>query len=190
MSIPSVYPIIENNPRGRGLWVTEGITGTTITDAIAEFEKTLLTPDCAFDRYLKGDKNALTADEIKGYELFKAHNCATCHVGINFGGQSYEYMGIVADYFQDRGTPLHDNKDYGHFNLTRDSTDFQKFKTPTLRNIALTAPYMHDGTALTLEEATKLMLKYQTGKEVKDKDISLIVGFMNTLTGKHEFLKD
>lgn len=168
----------------------EGITETTITDAIAEFEKTLLTPDCAFDRYLKGDKNALTADEIKGYELFKAHNCATCHVGINFGGQSYEYMGIVADYFQDRGTPLHDNKDYGHFNQTRDSTDFQKFKTPTLRNIALTAPYMHDGTALTLEEATKLMLKYQTGKEVKNKDISLIVGFMNTLTGKHEFLKD
>lgn len=168
----------------------EGITETTITDAIAEFEKTLLTPDCPFDRYLKGDLNALTADEIKGYELFKTNNCATCHVGINFGGQSYEYMGIVADYFKDRGTPLHDNKDYGYFNLTRDSTDFQRFKTPTLRNVALTSPYLHDGTAATLEDATKAMLKYQTGKELPAADIDRIVAFMKTLTGKSKYMKN
>lgn len=162
----------------------EGITEKTITDAIAEFEKTLLTPDCAFDRYLKGDKTALTAAEIQGYELFKTHNCATCHVGVNLGGQSYEYMGIVADYFKDRGTPLHDNKDYGHFNHTQDSTDFQRFKTPTLRNVELTAPYLHDGSALTLEDATKAMFKYQTGKAVTDDEITLIVDFMKTLTGE------
>ena len=168
---------------------SEGISEASITDAIAEFEKTLLTPNCAFDRYLKGDKNALTANEIQGYELFKTNNCATCHVGVNFGGQSYEYMGIVADYFKDRGTPLHDNKDYGHFNLTRDSTDFQRFKTPTLRNVALTAPYLHDGTALTLQDATKSMLKYQTGKELPDQDIDLIVAFMNTLTGESQYMK-
>lgn len=167
----------------------EGITETTITNAIAEFEKTLLTPNCAFDRYLKGDKNALTTEELKGYELFKTNNCATCHVGVNLGGQSYEYMGIVADYFKDRGLPLHNNKDYGHFNLTQDSTDFQRFKTPTLRNIALTAPYMHDGTALTLQEATKSMLKYQTGKELSDPEVELIVTFMNTLTGEHKYMK-
>ena len=168
---------------------SEGISEASITDAIAEFEKTLLTPNCAFDRYLKGDKNALTTNEIQGYELFKTNNCATCHVGVNFGGQSYEYMGIVADYFKDRGTPLHDNKDYGHFNLTRDSTDFQRFKTPTLRNVALTAPYLHDGTALTLQDATKSMLKYQTGKELPDQDIDLIVAFMNTLTGESQYMK-
>lgn len=167
----------------------EGITEASITDAIAEFEKNLLTPDCPFDRYLKGEKNALTADEIKGYELFKTNNCATCHVGVNFGGQSYEYMGIVSDYFKDRGTPLHDNKDFGHFNLTQDSTDFQRFKTPTLRNVALTAPYLHDGTALTLQDATKTMLKYQTGKELSTQEIDLIVAFMNTLTGEHKFMK-
>lgn len=167
----------------------EGITTESITDAIAEFEKTLLTPNCPFDRYLKGDKNALTADEIKGYELFKTNNCATCHVGVNLGGQSYEYMGIVADYFTDRGTPLHDNKDYGHFNFTQDSTDFQRFKTPTLRNIALTAPYLHDGTALTMKDATKSMLKYEIGKELPESDIDLIVGFLNTLTGEHKYMK-
>lgn len=168
----------------------EGITEQTITDAIAEFEKTLLTPNCPFDRYLKGDKTALTTNEIKGYELFKANNCATCHVGVNLGGQSYEYMGIVADYFEDRGTPLHDNKDYGHFNLTRDSTDLQRFKTPTLRNVALTAPYLHDGTALTLEDATKSMLKYQIGKELSEPEIDLIVAFMKTLTGENKYMKN
>lgn len=167
----------------------EGITEQTITDAIAEFEKTLLTPNCPFDQYLKGDKTALTTEEISGYELFKTNNCATCHVGVNFGGQSYEYMGIVADYFKDRGTPLHDNKDYGHFNATQDSTDFQRFKTPTLRNVALTAPYLHDGSALTLEDATKSMFKYQTGKEAKDSDIELIVAFMKTLTGENKYLQ-
>lgn len=167
----------------------EGITAESITDAIAEFEKTLLTPDCPFDRYLKGDLMALAADEIKGYELFKENNCATCHVGTNLGGQSYEYMGIVADYFADRGIPLHDNKDYGYFNLTGDSTDFQKFKTPTLRNIALTAPYLHDGTALTLQDATKAMLKYETGRIVPDSDIDLMVAFLNTLTGENKYMK-
>lgn len=167
----------------------EGITEATITNAIAEFEKTLLTPNCRFDRYLKGDKSALTVDEIKGYELFKTNNCATCHVGVNLGGQSFEYMGIVADYFKDRGTPLHNNKDYGYFNLTQDSTDFQRFKTPTLRNVALTAPYLHDGTALTLQDATKAMLKYQTGKEMSDSEIDLIVGFMHTLTGENKHMQ-
>lgn len=169
---------------------TEGITEQTITDAIAEFEKTLLTPNCRFDLYLKGDKNILTADEIKGYELFKTNNCATCHAGVNMGGQSFEYMGIVADYFKDRAIPLHDNKDYGHFNLTKDSTDFQRFKTPTLRNVALTAPYLHDGTALTLHDATQSMLKYQTGKTLPDSDVELIVAFMNTLTGENKYTKN
>lgn len=166
----------------------EGITEQTITDAIAEFEKTLLTPNSRFDRYLKGEQGVLTAEEIAGYELFKTKNCATCHVGVNIGGQSYEYMGIVDDYFHHRGTPLHDNKDYGHFNVTRDSLDFQRFKTPTLRNVALTAPYLHDGTAKTLEEATEAMFKYQMGQEYTTDDIRKLVLFMNTLTGENKMM--
>ncbi len=166
----------------------EGITEYTITDAIAEFEKTLLTPDSRFDLYLKGDQQVLTAEEINGYELFKKYNCATCHVGPNMGGQSYEYLGIVADYFADRALPLHDNKDFGHFNVTGDSLDFQRFKTPSLRNVALTAPYLHDGSALTLEEATEAMFKYQTGKKVSKADIDKLVLFMKTLTGKNPMM--
>lgn len=165
----------------------EGITETTITDAIAEFEKTLLTPNSRFDQYLKGNSEILTAEEIQGYELFKKNNCATCHVGVNLGGQSFEYMGIVADYFKDRGLPLHDNKDYGYFNFTKDSVDFQRFKTPTLRNVALTAPYLHDGSAQTLQEATEAMLKYQTGKTLSEEEIDRIVAFMNSLTGESKY---
>lgn len=166
----------------------EGINEHTITDAIAEFEKTLLTPNSRFDRYLKGDKNVLTADEIAGYHLFKKYNCATCHAGENIGGRSYEYMGIVADYFEHRGLPLHDNKDYGHFNVTQDSVDFQRFKTPTLRNVALTAPYLHDGSAQTLEAATEAMFTFQTGKEVSKEEIDKLVLFMKTLTGENPMM--
>lgn len=166
----------------------EGITEHTITDAIAEFEKTLLTPNSRFDRYLKGEKGILTADETAGYELFKAKNCATCHVGVNIGGQSYEYLGIVDDYFRYRGTPLHDNKDFGHFNVTRDSSDFQRFKTPSLRNVALTAPYLHDGTVKTLEEATEAMFKFQMGKTYTPEEIKKLVLFMNTLTGENKMM--
>ncbi|MGL5893119.1 MAG: cytochrome-c peroxidase, partial [Bacteroidales bacterium] len=167
----------------------EGYSGDNITDAIAEFEKTLITPNSRFDLYLKGDQTALTAEEVEGYELFKANNCATCHVGQAMGGQSYEYMGIVADYFADRemkaDRDIIKTKDQGHFNASGKESDLQRFKTPSLRNVALTAPYMHDGTINTLEEATKIMLKYQLGKELSDSEVNKIVKFMHTLNGQY-----
>lgn len=167
----------------------EGYSGANITDAIAEFEKTLITPNSRFDRYLKGDKEVLSADEIAGYELFKANNCATCHVGQAMGGQSYEYMGIVADYFADRemkaDRDIIKTKDQGHFNATNKESDLRRFKTPSLRNVALTAPYLHDGTAETLEEATRVMLKYQVGKELSAQEVDKIVKFMHTLNGQY-----
>lgn len=167
----------------------EGYSGANITDAIAEFEKTLITPNSRFDRYLKGDKEVLSADEIAGYELFKANNCATCHVGQAMGGQSYEYMGIVADYFADRemkaDRDIIKTKDQGHFNATNKESDLRRFKTPGLRNVALTAPYLHDGTAETLEEATRVMLKYQVGKELSAQEVDKIVKFMHTLNGQY-----
>ena len=107
----------------------EGFTQSTVTEAIAEFEKTLLTPS-RFDKYLQGDKNALTAEELEGYQLFKDNKCATCHVGMNLGGQSYEYMGIKDNYFDYRGTGLTDG-DNGHWAVTKNEADRHKFKTPT-----------------------------------------------------------
>lgn len=163
----------------------DGYSGDNLTDAIAEFEKTLLTPNSRFDQYLKGNDKALTAQEIKGYELFKINDCATCHVGVNLGGQSYELMGLKADYFADRGLELTE-EDNGRFKETQAERDRHRFKTPGLRNVALTAPYLHDGSAKTLEEAVDAMAVYQVGKPLSTADRDDIVAFLKTLTGEYQ----
>ena len=161
----------------------DGLSEANITDAIAEFEKTLLTPS-RLDHYLRGDKNALTAEEIAGYEVFKKNKCATCHVGMNIGGQSFEFFGVKANYFDFRGTGLTDG-DNGRYAVTGNEADRFKFKTPTLRNILLTYPYMHDGTVETIEEAVKIMGEYQGGKKLSDKETAQIVTFLKALTGEY-----
>lgn len=161
----------------------EGFNQSTITDAIAEFEKTLLTP-CRFDKYLMGEKDVLTAEELEGYQLFKDNKCATCHVGVNFGGQSYEYMGIKENYFDYRGTGLTDG-DKGRFSVTKDERDLHKFKTPTLRNVMITPPYMHDGSIATVEDAIRVMHQFQIGKEITDAETTKIIAFLNTLNGEY-----
>ena len=167
----------------------EGLNQNTITDAIAEFEKTLVTPDCAFDRYLKGDKNAMTANQIEGYDLFKEYNCATCHAGVNMGGLSYELMGQRANYFEDRELTLKSgltDGDNGRWAQTKIERDRYRFKTPSLRNIALTYPYYHDDSVESLDEAISMMSKYQVGREMPDEDVAKVEDFMNALTGKYK----
>lgn len=161
----------------------EGFSQSTITEAIAEFEKTLLTPS-RFDKYLMGDKSALTAQELEGYQLFKDNKCATCHVGVNFGGQSYEYMGIKNDYFDYRGTGLTDG-DNGRYAVTQNEWDRHKFKTPTLRNVMITPPYMHDGTITKVEDAIRIMHEFQIGKQISDAEMTKMVAFLHTLTGEY-----
>lgn len=167
----------------------EGLNQATITNAIAEYEKTLVTPNSAFDRYLKGDKAAMTAEQIKGYELFKKFDCATCHAGVNMGGLTYELMGQQASYFQDRETfkkaGLTDG-DNGRWAQTGEERDRHRFKTPTLRNVELTYPYYHDGSVETLEEAVRMMAKYEVGVELKNNEINLITSFLKTLNGQYE----
>lgn len=163
----------------------DGINQANITNAIQEFEKTLLTPNSRFDKYLKGDKTAMNAEEIAGYDLFKKYNCATCHVGENLGGQSYELMGIKADYFADRGTEL-TIEDNGRFKETKNERDRHRFKVPGLRNIALTAPYYHDATQATLEDAVLSMAKYEVGVDLSQEEVKKIVAFLKTLTGEYQ----
>ena len=163
----------------------EGITEETITDAIAEFEKTLVTPDSRFDKYLKGDQTAINDQEKAGYDLFLATGCATCHNGPILGGQSYELMGVKADYFAERGKEL-TNEDNGRFKETQCERDRHRFKPPGLRNVALTWPYYHDATRATLEEAVRDMGKYQSGVKLSQSQISDMVAFLNTLTGEFE----
>jgi cytochrome c peroxidase len=167
------------------LQVYPEMTEKTITNAIQEFEKTLITPNSRFDRYLKGDLAAITDIEKSGYDLFKKYNCATCHTGTILGGQSYEYMGLAKNYFADRGTEIL-LEDEGRFKQTSLPSDIHKFKVPGLRNVALTMPYYHDGTQKTLEEAVSNMIKYQLGKSVTQKEIEDIVSFLNTLTGEYQ----
>ncbi len=162
----------------------DGWNEANITNAIEMFEKTLITPNSRFDKYLRGDDNAITAIEREGYELFKKYNCATCHVGINLGGESYELMGLRKHYFADRGTDL-SVEDHGRYKVTQDERDLHRFKVPSLRNVALTWPYYHDGSQASLKEAVCKMGTYQSGVELTDEEEDKIVAFLNTLTGEY-----
>lgn len=162
------------------------LTKENITNAIAEYERTLITPDSPFDLYLKGDDNAITTEEKRGYTLFKQVGCSGCHSGVALGGDAYEVMGLKGPYFSDRDSPL-TKADIGRQSLTNAPNDFHRFKVPNLRNVALTSPYFHDGSALTLDDAVKKMVRYQTpAGTLPQGDIYDIVAFLKTLTGKFQ----
>lgn len=163
----------------------DGITEANITNAIEEFERTLITPDSRFDKWLRGDDSAITADELAGYELFKKYDCATCHVGHNLGGQSYEIMGLRRHYFADRGLEL-TVEDNGRYKETKIERDRHRFKVPGLRNVEHTWPYYHDGTRETLEEAVMDMGRYQSGVELTSAEVDQITAFLKTLTGEYQ----
>jgi len=163
----------------------DGLTEANITDAIEEFERTLITPDSRFDKWLRGDDSALTSDELAGYELFKKYDCATCHAGPNLGGLSYELMGLRRHYFEERGMEL-TVEDNGRFKETGVERDRHRFKVPGLRNIEHTWPYYHDGTRLTLEDAVRDMGLYQSGVELTQNEVDRITSFLNTLTGEYQ----
>ncbi len=163
----------------------EGFSQQSITDAIAAFERTLVTPDSRFDRFLLGQANALTPEERHGWDLFRQHGCQTCHVGKLLGGQSFEIMGLRADYFKDRGTPLTD-ADNGRFNVTKNERDRHRLKVPTLRNVAKTAPYLHDGSAADLPAAVRAMARYQVGTTLPASDVTAIAKFLDSLTGTYQ----
>jgi len=160
----------------------EGYSEATICDAIAEFEKRLITPNSRFDKYLKGDKGALTAHELRGYELFTANRCAACHAGPAMGGLSFEYADLKGDYFA--GRALTDG-DAGLAAFSKNPKDDKRFKVPTLRNVALTAPYMHDASKAQLADAVASMLTYQVGKKKpRDEEVQSITLFLKTLNGE------
>ena len=166
----------------------DGLTAENLTDAIEQFERTLVTPNSAFDKWLRGDDDALTADELDGYELFKQYDCATCHVGPNLGGQSYELMGLRRHYFAERGHEL-THEDNGRFKETQLERDRHRFKVPGLRNVEHTWPYYHDGTRETLEEAVRDMGLYQSGVELTAQETDKITAFLKTLTGEYNGVK-
>lgn len=167
-----------------GQLYADGIKSDNIKDAIATFERSLYTPNSRFDQYLRGDETALNPQEREGYRRFKAYGCVSCHQGVNIGGNLYQTFGLMGNYFKDRGNVT--KADLGRFNVTGKESDRHVFKVPSLRNIALTNPYFHDGSAETLEEAVRVMGKYQLGRQLSQDDIDLIVTFFNALTGEYQ----
>ena len=166
----------------RALW-PDGIQAAHIQSAIAEFERSLITPDSPFDRYLKGDDHALAGDARKGWDLFRNLGCIACHQGVNVGGNMYATLGILGDYFADRGRPLA-KSDLGRFNVTGREEDRHMFKVPSLRNVARTAPYFHDGGIDTLEKAVDTMARYQLGRDLDAADRQALVAFLHALNGR------
>lgn len=162
---------------------SDGVTAGNVRQSLAVFERTLVTVDSRFDLFLKGNKKALSPVEFAGYEKFKAYGCISCHQGANVGGNMYQTMGVMGDYFGDRGTP-ETEADQGRFAVTKKPADMHTFRVPSLRNIALTAPYFHDGSAPNLERAVEIMAQYQLGLKIPKEDRDSIVQFLGTLTGR------
>ncbi len=155
----------------------DGVTKENLADAIAEFEIALITPNSRFDKYLRGDKNAINEQEKRGFETFKDLGCVSCHNGINVGGNMYQKSGVTEGYKQAK-------KVYGRFDVTKRERDRHVYKVPTLRNIELTQPYFHDGQVLTLKEAISKMQTLQLGIKPNKNYTEDIEAFLKTLTGE------
>ena len=153
----------------------DGVTKENIGDTIAEFEKTLITLNSPFDKFLKGDKSAITQDQKDGYDLFKLKGCIACHHGKNVGGNLYNKFGVMEET---------KSKHLGRYEVTKKESDKYYFKVPTLRNIKETAPYLHDGRYDNLEEVVKFMARYQLGRTISEEEIRKIVSFLHSLTGE------
>ena len=155
----------------------------SVKDAMATYQRSLVTPDSPFDRHLRGEE-PLSADARAGFELFRQLGCSTCHQGINLGGNLFQKFGVLDDPF--RGRKERVDSDYGRMLVTGDRADAFVFRVPSLRNVALTAPYFHDGSAATLHEAVEVMARVQLGFELTATEKDQLVAFLESLTGLYE----
>jgi len=148
--------------------------------ALVAYERSLVVVDSRFDRYLSGDLQALSDDEVKGARLFMDYGCVACHQGVNIGTNLYQKLGVVVPYVDSDGG----RDGFDRFVVTGREEDIQRVRVPSLRNIALTAPYLHDGSVAKLTDVVTIMFRHQLGWEPAPTDLSLIVKFLMTLTGK------
>lgn len=183
---PKIEASVKSSTEYTGLFKTlyssSNANADMIKNALVNYLNVLYTPDSPFDKFLQGDKSALSSEAQKGYELFQQYGCITCHQGPNIGGNLFQPLGIYKNYFADKGYLTH--ADLGRFNVTKREQDKFVFKVPSLRNIALTGPYLHDGSVKTLDEVVKIMGTYQVGQEIPNYDIPFIVKFLESLSGK------
>ena len=164
----------------------DGISRGSVSHALAEFIRSLTTPNSPFDRWLKGDASALGAQERRGYALFKRYGCVSCHQGANVGGNMFQVFGVRNEYFRKRGGIT--KADLGRYNVTGHPADRHAFKVPSLRMAARTAPYLHDGSAATLRDAVDAMFMFQLGWQAPEEDKEAIVAFIRSLAGEYKEL--
>ncbi len=158
---------------------SNAVTFENMARAIEVFEATLVTPNSKFDAFLAGKTDALNADEKAGLQIFISKGCSNCHAGVNLGGQGYYPFGVV----EKPGAEVLPAGDKGRFAVTRTASDEYAFKSPSLRNIELTAPYFHSGKVYDLRQAVAIMGSAQLGAKLSDADADKIVAFLRTLTG-------
>lgn len=182
MAVDVVKSIPEYRESFKKVYKTDQITLDAVTDAIAEFEKTLVTPNSRFDRWLQGDEKALTKAELEGYQLFKSVGCVACHNGPAVGGTLFQKMGLVEPYKTE-------NPALGVAGVSGNEADRFVFKVPTLRNVELTYPYFHDGAVWKLEDAVETMARVQLGRKLSEEETGKITAFLKTLTGEQPSFK-
>jgi cytochrome c peroxidase len=158
----------------------DGLTRAAVLDALATFERSLRTPNSRFDRYLRGESAALSVTEQRGYRRFKSYGCGSCHQGVNVGGNMFQRFGVFPD-----PDGVQAETDPGRYQVTNVARDRGVFRVPSLRNVAVTAPYFHDGRAATLERAVEIMATVQLGRRLEPEDVASIVQFLGTLTGEY-----
>lgn len=162
------------------IYPNQGINQYTVTDAIAEFERSLITP-APIDDYLRGKDDALTPLQQEGYRLFQSYGCVACHQGVNFGGNMMQKFGALKAYFDEK---TEKTVDLGLFNQTHRPVDRNVFKVPSLRNVEHTAPYFHNGSAKTLDQAINIMGLNQLGREIPAQNREKIAAFLKSLSGE------
>ncbi len=166
-----------------------GLTIDNFAKAVAAYERTLLTPDSAYDRYAKGDESALSEQQKRGLQTVLETGCTACHSGVNFAGPPlppgqgfYQKVPLIPGSGYETRYDL--MSDTGREQATKNPADKNMWRVPTWRNVALTAPYFHNGSVTTLDEAVRAMAKMQLGKDLADAQVADIVAFLESLTGK------
>jgi len=152
-----------------------------VVSALANYERTLVTLNAPFDQYLRGHHQAMSPEAIRGYEKFRSYGCISCHQGVNIGGNMFQKFGVMGDYFQERGKVT--VSDWGRFNVTHKEEDRYVFRVPSLRNVAVTGPYFHDGSAADLPQAIRVMGRYQLGRNLNPVEVRELEAFLGSLTG-------
>jgi cytochrome c peroxidase len=185
MTFPEIVERLKASPEYAPTFnaIYGGVSEANFREALATYERSLNTPGARFDRFLRGETDAIDDDERRGFELFKSHGCSSCHQGVNVGGNLLQRFGVLKDYFAGRTI---EEADLGLYTVTKLEADKHVFRVPSLRNVALTAPYFHNGSVQTLDEAVRIMAEYQLGRPLAAEQTRLIVAFLGTLTSDLE----